>query len=180
MGSAGTTLPTLLLVTGSFALPRFYDPTLKLLPKHVDLVLPHLPTVGEDTDKGRPGPPPTMYDDANFIIEQLQRLVVEQGKDVVLIAHSYGGVPATEALGLAKEKGLIKSDREAKGEKGGVIRVAYMTVLVPEVGKAAATVLDDAPEEDKMHFGVDVSAAAAIFHCIPVLTQPILHYELPY
>lgn len=98
-----------------------------------------------------------MYEDAEFILSHLQRLIVEQGKDVILVAHSYGGLPSTEVLGLAKEKGLIKSDRQTQGESGGVVRVAYMTVLVPEKGGNAMGMLAEVGEEHRMDFAVDVS-----------------------
>lgn len=157
MAGTANTKPTILLVTGSFALPRFYDPTVKLLPPHIDLQIPHLPSVGLDKDTGRPHPATSMYDDANFTVDHIRRLVEQEGKDVIVSAHSYGGIPSTEALGLAQKAGLFKKDREAKGEKGGVVGVGYVTVLLPKVGANAASILGDVKEEDRMDFKVDVS-----------------------
>ena len=175
-----TSKPTLLLVTGSFALPRFYDPTTKLIPSDVHLEIPHLPSVGLGKDTGRPGPAPTMYDDAKFVLSHIKRLVVDEGKDVVVVAHSYGGVPSTEALGMAKEEGLLKEDRRAKGEKGGVVRVAYMTVLVPEKAGNAMGMLGDVEEQYRMDFAVDVSCpfAPAIANCMSISKYPPLLSQL--
>lgn len=164
-----TTKPTILLVTGSFALPRFYNPTVALLPPHVELQIPHLPSVGLDTDTGRPHPATSMYDDANFVLDHLRRLIEQEGKDVIVCAHSYGGIPSTEALGLAQKAGLFKTDREGKGEKGGVLRVGYLTVLLPKVGGNAMGMLAGVKEEDRMAFEVDVS-------CFSIYSYPPTYF----
>ena len=52
----------------------------------------------------------------------------DHGKDVVVVSHSISGLVAGEAL-----SGLGKSEREAKGLRGGVIRLVYiMAWMVPE------------------------------------------------
>ena len=43
------------------------------------------------------------------------------------------GIPASESV-----KGLTKRERSAQGKSGGVVRLAYMTALVPPVGKSLA------------------------------------------
>lgn len=77
-----------------------------------------------------------MYDNAAMIAAEATKFA-DQGKDVMLIAHSYGGVPASEAI-----KGLSKAERERYGKKGGIVRVAYMTTLVPDLGAAGPTAND--------------------------------------
>ena len=57
---------------------------------------------------------------------------MREGKDVILISHSYSGVPMTES-----SKGLGKKEREAKGLKGGIVRLGYMTALVRGLGMSA-------------------------------------------
>ena len=42
-------------------------------------------------------------------------------KDIVLVVHSYTGMPGTEA-----PKGLGKKGRQDAGLKGGVIRLVYI------------------------------------------------------
>jgi hypothetical protein len=130
------TPPTFLLSTGSFALPAMYEPLLNLLPPHLTLLVPHLPTVSPGKDQSGPVPPPTMYDDAAMLRSHILRLADDEGKDVVLLGHSYGGVPATEAL-----KGVTKAEREKEGKKGGVVRVGYLTCIVPRKGESAMEML---------------------------------------
>ena len=176
---------TILVVTGSFCNPKFYDSTVNILPKDVQIEIPHLPTVGLGKDTGRPGPVPTMNDDAEFLLGRIKRLVVDEDKDVVVVAHSYGGVPSTEAIGMAKEQGLLKEDRKAKGEKGGVVRLAYMTVLVPELGGNAADMLGEIEEQYRMDFGVDVrtkslpDSQCSLMHHAPTNTQPGVRLDVP-
>jgi hypothetical protein len=70
-----------------------------------------------------------MYDDAKFIHDFITELS-DDGKEVIILAHSYGGCPASESL-----KGLTKNERTAVGKSGGVVRVAYLTAVVPKVGE---------------------------------------------
>lgn len=48
------------------------------------------------------------------------------------------GVPATESL-----KGVTKKEREQQGKAGGVVRIGYLTALVPRLGETAFQVLGD-------------------------------------
>jgi hypothetical protein len=96
-----------------------------------------------------------MYADATFIASEIQKLA-DEGKYVVLIGHSYGGVPLSEST-----KGLGKEEREKKGKKGGVVKLGYMTALVPEVGVSAAGVLTEVPEELRLDLGIDVRFSAS-------------------
>ncbi len=109
-----------------------------------------MPTVGLAASEGRPGKPPTMYDDAAFINKEAEKLA-DEGKDVILVGHSYGGVPVTEGA-----KGLGKKERQAQGKKGGIVNLAYMTCLVPSVGESAAEMLAQVREDGKtpMQIGV--------------------------
>ncbi|KAJ4291788.1 hypothetical protein N0V90_009683 [Kalmusia sp. IMI 367209] len=80
-----------------------------------------------------------MYDDAAYINAVVTKLA-DEGKEIVLAAHSYGGIPASEAL-----KGLAKAERKQNRKKGGVVHVGYMTALVPAVSCGAGSVMVDAP-----------------------------------
>ncbi len=74
-----------------------------------------------------------------FIAREIVRLA-DNGKDVVIVSHSYEGVPAMESI-----KGLTKDERRAQGKKGCVVRLAYTTALVAAVGVPASEVLWDVP-----------------------------------
>jgi pimeloyl-ACP methyl ester carboxylesterase len=123
--------PAIVFVTGSFCPPSFYDNISTILrSRGYELSIPPLRTVGK-----KPGPAPTMYDDAAGVAAEVTKFA-DQGKDVVLIAHSYGGVVASQAV-----QGLSKKEREQQGKTGGVVRVAYMTALVPDLGAPGPSAL---------------------------------------
>lgn len=110
----------------------------------------HLPSVGLKTGQGRAGAPPTMYDDAAFIAKEAKRLA-DEGKEVILIGHSYGGVPVTQSV-----NGLGIKERQKQGKTGGIVNLAYITSLVPPVGTSAAGVLADVPKEHQIDLKTDV------------------------
>ena len=142
---------TILFIPGSFALPEFYDELFdEIRVKGLEIRGLHMPTVGLTASEGRPGRPPTMYDDAAFIAKETQKLA-DEGKDVILIGHSYGGVPVTEG-----SKGLGKKERQVKGEKGGIVGIAYMTCLVPSAGESVVDLLAQVPESGKTPMQVGV------------------------
>lgn len=130
--------PSILLIPGAFALPEFYDSiVIPLAAKGYDIRALRTLTVSD-----APGPtdraPVTMYDDANLIATEAGKLA-DEGKDVILLAHSYGGVPMTESC-----KGLGKEERAKQGKQGGIVRLAYITCLVPALGETAGEVLKGA------------------------------------
>lgn len=144
--------PSFLVITGSFTRPSFYDPVVNAVEaKGYEIRALHSPSVGLETGP-REGEPPTMFDDAAFIAKETEKLA-DESKNVILIAHSYGGVPATEST-----KGLGRGERQAQGKKGGIIRLAYMTAMVPAVGKSGALV--DVPEENLVPLKMDVGTSS--------------------
>lgn len=143
--------PSILLIPGSFALPEFYDPVMNAIrSKGYSIRGLHLPTVGVSAGKPREGTPPTMYDDASFVAKEVQVLVGE-GKNVILICHSYGGTPTSQST-----KGLSRAERQAEGKEGGIVRLAYMTAVVPALGASAQDVLADLPPENQTSMKMDV------------------------
>ena len=123
--------PTILIVPGGFTLPELYNEvTSHISSKGYPVHALHLPSVGYKTDH-----PGTMQDDAAFISSEISKHA-NQGKDVVLVAHSYGGVPATEST-----KGLSKLQRQQHGNAGGLVRLAYISSIILPVGESDASVI---------------------------------------
>ncbi|RAL04557.1 alpha/beta hydrolase [Aspergillus ibericus CBS 121593] len=154
--------PSIVLVPGAFAPPECYEGvTTKVASQGYDIHAVRLPSVAPSA--GPLPPPGTMYDDAAAIAREISRLV-EQGKEVVVVAHSYGGTPASQSVqGLVKREGA-----------GGVVRLAYLAALVPSLGAPAAAVLADVPQretsvdEQGWISQVDIPAfAAACFSDMP-------------
>lgn len=71
-------------------------------------------------------------EDVISIREKLLSLLETDGKDVIVIAHSYGGVPAAGAA-----YGSSKATRTKDGKAGGVLGLIYMCAfIVPNVASA--------------------------------------------
>ncbi|KAI3331731.1 alpha/beta-hydrolase [Xylariaceae sp. AK1471] len=136
--------PSIILATGSFALPSLYDNFADAIRANgYDIKVLHLPSVGSGPGVGRDSAPASLYDDAAFIAKEIETLA-NAGKEVILVAHSYGGMPATEST-----KGLSIQERRKEGKKGGLIRIAYKTVLLTTPGHAAYEVLASVPQEGR-------------------------------
>lgn len=106
-----TSKPTFVLVAGAFC-PGFYFHKVvdRLASEGYDAFAVDLPTVGK-----KEGPPATAYDDSNLVRSKVEALL-DEGKNVILVANSYGGFVVTEAA-----KGLGKTDRDTAGKTGGAL-----------------------------------------------------------
>ncbi|XXG96608.1 RNA helicase [Hypoxylon texense] len=141
--------PTILFIPGSFTPPEFYDNVINAVAaKGYEIKALHYPSIGLKTGP-REGEPPTMYDDATFIATEVASLA-DEGKDVMLVAHSYGGMPATEST-----KGMTRNERQKQGKPGGIVRFAYMTVLLPTIGCSAKDTLAELPDENRIEYKFD-------------------------
>ncbi|KAI1500827.1 Alpha/beta hydrolase fold-1 [Biscogniauxia marginata] len=122
--------PVILLVGGAWHLPIHYSKLIdQIKALGYEIVCPKLPTVGE----GRAGK--TWEDDARHIQNTVLPFF-EAGKEVFIVAHSYGGIPATVAT-----QGLGLSERAAKGLKGGFSQIAYLTAFALPVHVDLITIL---------------------------------------
>ena len=116
--------PTFVCVPGAWHSPEAYSGVMDRLKDHgyptIGLPLPSIgavPTI------------PNFVGDVNAVRDRLTQLVVEKKKEVILVMHSYGGMPGTEA-----PVGLGKQEREEKGLEGGVIRLVYIMALAAAEG----------------------------------------------
>ncbi|KAL7782517.1 Alpha/beta hydrolase fold-1 [Trichoderma ceciliae] len=75
----------------------------------------------------------TVADDAAHIQNSTSKLVAS-GKELILVMHSYGGIPGTESA-----KGLLKKDRQAERKLGGIISLVYVAAfLIPPASSLAS------------------------------------------
>lgn len=123
---SSTTKPTILIVHGAWHTPSpSYEPLKTQIEKAgYECHLPRLPTVGGDEIKGL-----TWEADVKVVLD-IALPLFEQGKEVVLVAHSYGGVPATIAT-----KGLSVEERAKEGKKGGFRQIILIAAFaIPRAG----------------------------------------------
>jgi pimeloyl-ACP methyl ester carboxylesterase len=121
--------PTIVMVPGAWHKPSVYSEVAAALEKHgyptVSLALPSVGAI----------PPHKDFNGDVAAIRNCVTELVSDGKEVVLVVHSYGGFPGGEA-----PKGLGKKECEVKGLKGGVIRYVVINgVAMPEGYQPHAT-----------------------------------------
>lgn len=93
-----------------------------------------LPTVG-----GTELPLAGLSDD----VEAVRRVlvpIVEEGKEVVVIGHSAGGISMSGAV-----EGYDAGSRKAAGKSGGVVRCIFMTAFVLPKGQSLLGMLGGQP-----------------------------------
>lgn len=127
--------PTIVFSIGAWLLPPAFSTIQgKLAERGVPSEAPAHPSIGAEP------PNKTLYDDVASFKADLTQLVEEQGKDVVVVGHSYGGVVASCAV-----EGLSKDARKAAGKEGGVIRIVYMAAFALDKGQSLLDMLGGQP-----------------------------------
>lgn len=112
------------LVPGAFCLPAMYDLVVtKLRGLNHPVTAIHLPSVGK-----WPGQPPTNATDDAAFIANTATSYLDTGHNVVLVGHSYGGFPTTEA-----SRGLSASERP--NSSSVVVHIVYLASLLPRTGQ---------------------------------------------
>lgn len=144
--SSSTTNLAVLICHGSYHTPAPYAPLVAALQaRGIEAYCPQLPTsdltklnVGDDItnpdfDREPPaGGYPQGEEDAEVVLGVLNPLIHDQGKKVLVLAHSSGGWVATEAA----RPELQARSREAKGLAGGIVGIMYMSAFVIPVGES--------------------------------------------
>ncbi|KAI8946317.1 Alpha/beta hydrolase fold-1 [Xylaria longipes] len=112
--------PTVVLVPGAWTAPIAYHKLVSALEaKSFNIHVPALPTNNGDR------PPNSSFDgDIQAVRQVVQRLAYE-GKEVIMLMHSYGGIAGTSAL-----EGLTRKDFQSKGLPGGVVHLIYVAAFM--------------------------------------------------
>jgi Alpha/beta hydrolase family len=165
------TKPALLFVHGAWHIPEHYKKlTTKLSEAGFDVTIPHLPTCTNEV------PPPHGLEDDCKVVRSSAMHLADQGRSIIVLMHSYGGVVGTDSL-----KDLSFSYRQSQGLPGGVVRLIYMCAfLLPVNGTLfngeLAPIVAEQPEQEtctmrkpEYHF-YDEADGPERQHCMKLLT----------
>ena len=120
--SIAMTKPTIILAPGAWHSSIHYTRlTVLLETAGYPVVCRTLPSFNGDDSKP--------YHDTALIRNDLIVPLLREGKDVVIMAHSFGGYPAGEA-----SYGLSKQERIKKGEMGGVVGFIWISAMLVKEG----------------------------------------------
>ena len=129
-----STKPSIVLVPGAWHLPTAFSPLTKYLEQNGYSVHP-VALASVDSAK----PQPNFDADVAAISTKLTELA-DAGDDLVVLTHSYGGIPGSSAT-----KGLLKSDLEKEGKKGGVVHLIYCCSFALPEGVSLMDALQHTP-----------------------------------
>ncbi|KAF4470498.1 alpha beta hydrolase family domain-containing [Fusarium albosuccineum] len=96
--------------------------------------------------------------DAESLRQNLPLPLLAQGRHLILLTHSYGGV-----YGSAAVSGLSKQERSRQGLEGGVIGLVYVTAVPPVTGKSLMDILGLALDSLPPHVVYEKSTARVLF-----------------
>jgi alpha-beta hydrolase superfamily lysophospholipase len=130
--------PTVVVIHGAWHGPEHLTPLAKFFDEHgyATSCVQH-PSVGNSAEVG-------LKDDAEVVRKNIADLVEVQNKELIVIAHSYGGMVMSEAL----TADLGKASRSKAGKTGGIIRIVYLTAFLVPLGESLMTTLPP-PSADK-------------------------------
>lgn len=152
--------PTILIIHGAWHHPAYFDLLSNaLLQKGYGVSCPLLPTCNNAV------PPNMKFEDDIKLTRDTATRLADEGKEIVILMHSYGGVVGTDAL-----YDLSLQDRGKSGKIGGVRRLLYMCAFIPRKGESLAGIFGGGlppwlePKDDglihihdpKMHFYNDL------------------------
>ncbi|KAL7929189.1 Alpha/beta hydrolase fold-1 [Trichoderma chlorosporum] len=110
--------------------------------------------------------------DAEYLRQNTLLPLLAEGKKVILLMHSYGGV-----YGSAAVHGLSERERKQANQKGGVVGLIYVTAVTPAIGKSLLDMMGLTPENLPPHVVLDkekgqimlIEAEKYMYHDIPEL-----------
>ena len=122
-------LPTILAVPGAWHTVESFDSVKKIFTeRNYDFVSQNAPGVVDANS--------TVTGDAASLRTNLLGPLVEAGKDVIVMMHSYGGMYGSQAV-----EGLSKRERTQSGKQGGVISLIYVSAVTPLAGQSTLNMM---------------------------------------
>lgn len=123
--------PIFALVPGNFLPSAYYASTAKLLESRgFPTRLITIPSTGSKL-------PLTSNEPDILAIRHVLEELSDSGKDIVVVAHSYGSIPACEAA-----EGFERQDRLKLGKAGGVIRLVFVAAWLLQEGESPPAVIE--------------------------------------
>ncbi|CAI7653227.1 unnamed protein product [Penicillium glandicola] len=115
--------PTLIFAAGAWYPPTAFDPIIKELADYTchSVAFPSIQQASLVVD---------LQPDIEAV-RSITQQEADAGRDIVIIVHSWAGLPVNSAL-----DGLSKSEREAADQKGGVVKLIFITAFLPGIGES--------------------------------------------
>ena len=116
--------PTFVLVPGNFLPPSYYSNIAKLLENYgFSTRLVTLPSTGSKS-------PLTSNEPDVIAVRRVLEELSDSGKEIIVVAHSYGSIPACEAI-----QDLNYEQRSKLNKSGGVVRLVLIAAWLLREGE---------------------------------------------
>ncbi|KAL4925054.1 alpha/beta hydrolase [Aspergillus undulatus] len=117
-------MATVVLIPGAWLTPAFYEPFLSTITTAGNPALCAAYPSFDPADTATTD----CKADTDALSQILRPLVENEGRDILLVMHSYAGMP-----GAAAAKGLSKTERQTQGKPGGIVGMVFVAAfIVPE------------------------------------------------
>ncbi|KAK4075237.1 hypothetical protein Purlil1_12711 [Purpureocillium lilacinum] len=124
-------LPVVLLVPGAWTVPKAYHKLVSALEaKSFNVQVLALPTNNDQRPTNA-----TCDADMQAVRKAVQPLV-DSGREVIMLMHSYGGIPGTSGI-----RNFTRKDRQAMDQPGGVVGLIYTAGFMLCEGQSIRTVV---------------------------------------
>lgn len=139
---AALSAPTIVLLQGTFQLPKVYYDFAKLIrSRGFPVVQPKYPSLNQaDPDLASRD----LTDDIAVVEAAIREIVEEQNRTAIIVMHSYGGLVGAESV---PEELTVKS-RQEKGLDGGVEHLFYFTAFVMALGRSISDMIGNSTQHD--------------------------------
>lgn len=140
--------PTFIFVPGAWHSPEYFNDIREYLTKQ------GYSSAGVTTPGPNSNPPlDSMKPDVDAVVSVVTP-ILDQGEDVVLVVHSYGGTVGTQA------SGLIFDDSKGKSSRGKLRRLVYISAWVPKEGEGNFGPQEVVKDHDALYWDFEVGKSA--------------------
>ncbi|KAI0427887.1 Alpha/beta hydrolase fold-1 [Xylaria sp. FL1042] len=127
------TKPTILFIPGMFHTPWVFDDVRSNLSHHgYTTEVSNLASAGTAVAVAKED----LFSDASHIRSLLTNLI-DEGKEIVVVAHSYGGLASSNAV-----QDLSVQKRSITGMQGGILMILYLSGIAIPAGQSLAEIAD--------------------------------------
>ena len=144
--AASNPKPTIIYIPGAWHTPAAFQTV------RTQLESLGYPTAGVYLASVGAEPPLQTWEKDVEAIHAAAKQPVDAGGDVIYVMHSYGGLPGSEAV-----KGLVKTEREKEGKRGGVLGLVYIASMCLGEGGSLAEMSEKRAEWIVPDVRVDLS-----------------------
>ncbi|KAE8380331.1 Alpha/beta hydrolase fold-1 [Aspergillus bertholletiae] len=128
--------PTLILAPGAWYPSSAFDPLIaQLAPHGYTCQTVSFPSIQQATE----------VQDLSADINAVRALVeaaVNASQEVIIVSHSWSGLPVNSAL-----KGLSRVERQKEGREGGVTKLIFISAFLPDIGESLIGAFGGVPPE---------------------------------